>query len=283
MKLRSLSVVVALVGLAGAVAAGCGGSDFAAGPASGAAGVAGSDVGGASAGSITGSSGHAGQANAGSNSGGAGASSGGGSEAGAIDEPAGEAGVGGVAGTSTGGVSNAGTGGSNTTGGTLGSAGAAGGDDQSGGMGGCTAVSWFPDGDGDGYGRSSGVVVACDAPTNGTWVLQGGDCNDDNNAVFPHNPGFYSDGYITAGNVTSFDYDCSSMEEEDPTARGAAPDCSGLLSCPTGADKSGFQSTGRTGSGVNPLCGSKNLVMCTGSAVKCSALVSVVTSGVPCH
>jgi hypothetical protein len=150
------------------------------------------------------------------------------------------------------------------------------------GAGGCVQT-WFPDGDGDGYGRSSGSVVSCDAPTNGAWVLLGGDCDDDNQLVFPKNPNFYSDGYTTAGNVLSFDYDCSGIEVEDPSARGAAPVCNNILSCPTGADNAGFQGTGRTGSGVNALCGSKTLVTCVNANLTCSPVTSMVTTGAPCH
>jgi hypothetical protein len=147
-----------------------------------------------------------------------------------------------------------------------------------GSAGSCAAVSWFPDGDGDGFGRTSGVVVACQAPTNGSWVTTGGDCNDDNKAVFPDATTSSDEGYVLSGGGVSFDYDCSGTEELDAGQLGAAPACS-ILSC----SGSGFQSTDRSGQGQNALCGSKALVTCSSGTLSCSAVVSKVADGVRCH
>ncbi len=219
----------------------------------------------------------------GSNAGGSaqGGAAGDGELAGAAGEPvsvAGSGALGGGGATAQGGGGNATSGGGAGAGGTAGmSSTGASGSAGAAGTGGCSSVPWFPDGDGDGFGRSSGEVMACAPPSNGAWVKQGGDCNDDNAAVFPMNPDFYGQGYTTSGNTLSFDYDCSGTEEIDPGAKGAAPQCNGL-SC----SGSGFQATSRSGSGVNDLCGSTKLVTCTGSLLNCSASVTDV-DGAPCH
>jgi len=51
--------------------------------------------------------------------------------------------------------------------------------------GGCEGAerSFYPDGDGDGAGRSADVITACEAPAG--HVEAGGDCDDSNNAVHP--------------------------------------------------------------------------------------------------
>jgi hypothetical protein len=96
--------------------------------------------------------------------------------------------------------------------------------------------------------------------------------------VSPAVTAFKPTGYTTAGNTVSFDYDCSGIEEVDPTAKGPAPACS-ALNC-TGV---GFQYTSRTGPGVNPLCGSTAQVTCTKSGLQCLAVVTQVAEGIRCH
>ena len=59
-------------------------------------------------------------------------------------------------------------------------------------------MAWFPDGDGDGFGRSSGKVRACTPPTNGAWVNVGRDCDDDNKLVYPMAPTSSDKGYVLA-------------------------------------------------------------------------------------
>ena len=240
-------------------AAGCSGSEFSASAsggsggtlAGGAAGEGGAVArGGAGAGSIA-DAGDAGSSVAGSPDVGAG-------YGGAADE---------------GGSSGEGALGPAGSGGTLGDAGAGGAGDA----GACTASQWFADADGDDYGRTTAQVEACAAPAVGKWVLLGGDCNDDDALVSPKQTDFKSVGYaVTAG--VSFDYDCSGQEQADPTALGAAPVCN-LLAC----SGSGFAGTGRTGVGVNPLCGSKTLVTCVQDGLTCKALKSQVSEGVRCR
>lgn len=45
--------------------------------------------------------------------------------------------------------------------------------------------TWYHDTDGDGYGSNATATVSCSAPATSGWVLQGGDCNDQNAAVHP--------------------------------------------------------------------------------------------------
>jgi hypothetical protein len=145
----------------------------------------------------------------------------------------------------------------------------------------CSVVAWFPDADGDGFGRASGQVLSCDPPAVGKWATKAGDCDDDNKAVFPKEPDFEASSYTATSNGMSFDYDCSNKEESDPTQLGAAPACAslGILNC-TGA---GFANTARTGLGVNPLCGSKSLVTCMKSGLNCVGVTTMTTDGVRCR
>ncbi len=49
------------------------------------------------------------------------------------------------------------------------------------------ADPWFTDSDGDGYGADSSLLETCEPPAG--MVAQGGDCNDENDAVYPGSPG----------------------------------------------------------------------------------------------
>jgi hypothetical protein len=144
----------------------------------------------------------------------------------------------------------------------------------------CSVVAWFPDADGDGFGRASGQVLSCDPPAVGKWAAKAGDCDDDNTAVFPKEPDFKAGSYTATSNGMSFDYDCSNKEESDPT-QPAAPACGSLtiLNCAG----SGFANTARTGPGVNPLCGSKSFVTCTKNTLSCVAVTTMTTDGVRCR
>ncbi len=241
--------------LLGAVS--CSGSEFSAEPGAGSGGTL-ADSGAAGAG-------HAGAAHHG------GASTLGGAPSSA-DAGAAEGGALGLAGEA-----EAGAGG---TAGAAGAAGAAGELGSGGEAGACTESAWYPDGDGDGFGRSTTHVLACNAPEPGTWSHAGGDCNDDDDAVFPKEPDFQAAGY-PVGSGTSFDYDCSGKEEADPSQLGAAPTCASLsvLNC----SGSGFAATGRTGDGVNPICGSKTILKCAQSGLSCAAVSSQVQDGVRCR
>ncbi len=272
---RTLAAVVVLVAVACGAVAGCSGSDFSAGPSAGAGGELAAGAGGVTLG---GDSGRAGGDSAGSlnaNAGHAGLGTGGNAAGGVLG--VGEAGVAGQSG-GTGGTGGTGEAGA-SSGGSSGSGVSEAGE---GGAAGCAPVSWFPDSDGDGYGRSSGQVVACEPPTTGTWVRQGGDCDDDNGAVSPKETDFEPSGYTSASSSISFDYDCSGIEEPDPSQLGAAPNCASMLLSCTG---SGFVATARSGPGVNSLCGSTSIVKCTKVSLSCTSVVSVVavSDGFRCH
>lgn len=265
--LRLGNLVVALAPFFGGAAVGCSGAEFSASPSSsggesasaGMGATGGNPSGGAGASNAGAAGGHAGGVSGGSSSGGAGGGSPGG-------QPA-------LAGADSGGAAGMNEG---ENGGAPGSAGS---DANAGEGGGCNARAWYPDNDGDLYGRSSGKVLSCEAPTSGKWVSKAGDCNDDNQLVFPAALPYAATGFTPPQGGRSFDYDCSGAEEEDPTQLGAAPACNNALAC-TG---SGFQPTSRSGSGVNPLCGSTTLVTCKKSGITCSAAVTQVTDGVRCR
>jgi hypothetical protein len=167
-----------------------------------------------------------------------------------------------------------GSAGSGATGGSGGSGGSA--NDASGGSGGTlvdagdagcpSPTQYFPDGDGDGFGSDEGAVLACEPPS-GTWVTVGGDCADDAAQAFPGQTAYFGTPF-TKGANDSFDYNCSGAEEPDGAQPDAAPDCPSkpALAC----NGSGYQQTGRTGAGVDPLCGSATLVVCSVSGLSCS-------------
>ncbi|MEZ4372365.1 MAG: hypothetical protein R3B07_16180 [Polyangiaceae bacterium] len=134
----------------------------------------------------------------------------------------------------------------------------------------CALQDWFPDEDQDGYGRSSGVVQSCAKP-DGKFAEHGGDCNDDNPDVFPGQTNYFAQPYQTGAGAQSFDYDCSQSEEGDSSQYGAAPNnCTVLMA--GGCGGQGFVPTGRSGGGINPLCGSATLRKCTWNTIKCDAV-----------
>ncbi len=51
--------------------------------------------------------------------------------------------------------------------------------------------TWYPDDDGDSYGRATGTITQCTMPATGRWALRGGDCDDSTiygDTVFPGAP-----------------------------------------------------------------------------------------------
>ncbi|HVU04099.1 MAG TPA: hypothetical protein VHE30_20215 [Polyangiaceae bacterium] len=142
-------------------------------------------------------------------------------------------------------------------------------------------VTFFPDGDGDGYGRSTGTTSGCLPPPNGKWAKVGGDCDDDNADVHPGQTDFFGEARSTSGGTHSFDYDCSNAEEGDPSQLGAAPNC-GILSI-VGCSGVGYAASGRTGSGVNVLCGSTVQVTCKSSGFACTTVKSDVSVPYRCR
>jgi hypothetical protein len=131
-------------------------------------------------------------------------------------------------------------------------------------------VAYYADDDQDGFGRADAVRFACTPPSGG-WAAQHGDCDDTSADVFPGQTSYFGVAY-SGPHGDSFDYDCSGSEDPDPAAGGRAPDCAalGALDC----RGSGFAATGRTGSGINPLCGSKQKIECTSALLACAATTS---------
>jgi hypothetical protein len=131
-------------------------------------------------------------------------------------------------------------------------------------------VAYYADDDQDGFGRTDSVRFACALPSE-AWAPLDGDCDDANPDVFPGQTSYFGVPY-SSPHGESFDYDCSGSEDPDPAAGGRAPDCAalGALDC----RGSGLAGTGRTGSGVNPLCGSKQKIECVTALLACAPTTS---------
>lgn len=133
----------------------------------------------------------------------------------------------------------------------------------------CTsAVFWYQDMDGDGYGSDAVTKYQCPAPR-GTWVRAGGDCNDGDATVNPAQTKFFGVPYQQADNTDSFDYDCSGKEEPNPEFTIAPDDC-GLLKVLACGSASGYETNNRAGPGINAWCGSTTVRTCIPSAVVCT-------------
>jgi hypothetical protein len=131
-------------------------------------------------------------------------------------------------------------------------------------------VAYFADDDHDGFGQADSVRFGC-APPSGAWATLDGDCDDANAEVFPGQTDYFGLPYASKKG-DSFDYDCSGSEDPDPASAARAPDCAalGALDC----RGSGFASSGRTGSGVNPICGSRQRVECASALLGCASTMS---------
>lgn len=118
---------------------------------------------------------------------------------------------------------------------------------------------FYPDGDGDGYGRSAELVKRCAQPSDGTWVTRGGDCKDNDTNVHPQQPSYFGEPYTGADGNPSFDYDCSGNEEGTPTKQ-TLQNC-GLLEL-VACSGSGYLPKARAGANVNTFCGSTTQGAC---------------------
>jgi hypothetical protein len=135
---------------------------------------------------------------------------------------------------------------------------------------GCVEQMLFRDRDGDGFGNNSEQSFGCPAPG---WVARGGDCHDVVAGTFdrpedvhPEQTAYFFVGYPdpTKPRGISFDYDCSRLEEADPsnTPIGLAPDCAQLGDSCAG---SGFVPDERGGPGTDSRCGSEIVRSCSPS------------------
>jgi hypothetical protein len=153
-------------------------------------------------------------------------------------------------------------------GGTMGDAGsdAAGGSAGSvldAGIDGCARPTvYYADKDKDGHGSAATSAIGCSPPATGTWVATATDCNDDDSRVHPGQAAYFAVGYRTASGSSSFDYDCSGSENEDPSHTKAPANC-GLLSI-TFCVGEGYAATARVGQGLSPYCGSSEWRICRG-------------------
>lgn len=129
-------------------------------------------------------------------------------------------------------------------------------------------VTWYPDGDNDGYGRSGESVVTCPKPATGNWSTVGGDCRDGDAKVHPNQKEFFLKPYEISQTQDSFDYDCSGKEEGNPSQAVAPDSCAGLLDTLLCTAGKGYEKRPeRTGDNLNPLCGSRAYSKCTGGGL----------------
>jgi len=261
---RRVSATLALgIGMSGLVLGtalgGCGGSEFSSAPGTGT--ISGGSSGSADA-SGTSASGGQGAGGTSSSSGGGGSSAhaaveGGTASGGAVGLSDGGGGV------SAGGVSSAG--------------GATGSGGTDGGVHCASPATWYPDNDGDGYGTDAGAVVSCSSPAASGWAPLGGDCNDGNPDVHPQTrPGegkYFGSPYSVQNGGDSYDYDCSGTEEGDPAETIAAVCILGVT-----CSGSGYVKSDRTGTNVNPYCGSHTYQTCGGIGICQSSTKDVQTA-----
>ncbi len=74
---------------------------------------------------------------------------------------------------------------------------------------------YYADSDGDGFGAGVKAGEACTPPAGAS--LAAGDCLDTNPQVKPGQASFFFVGYTNATGNLSYDYDCNSTEEREPT------------------------------------------------------------------
>ncbi len=137
----------------------------------------------------------------------------------------------------------------------------------------CTSdVQWYADGDEDGYGTTTLGPFACPKPM-GKWALDSGDCNDQDARVHPKQTRYFGSYYLTLDGSYSFDYDCSGMEEPNPSLN-VAKDCGAILNLALCSGVVGYEknTAGRGGPGVNEWCGSTKTLTCNSNLILCQAI-----------
>lgn len=144
----------------------------------------------------------------------------------------------------------------------------------------CVPVLFFLDDDGDGYGGTT-TSKACVAPSPGSWVTTGGDCDDSNSTVNPGQAAYFDVGYMpTGGTRVSFDYNCDGQEIESGSAAKASCGVVSLTCVGSGY----LEATPvRSGAGVDPFCGSAVAVTCVWSNLVCTAGAPYGASPIACH
>lgn len=145
---------------------------------------------------------------------------------------------------------------------------------------GCAVVTFYLDGDDDGYGGTT-TITGCAPPASGTWVTQGGDCDDSNKVVHPDQPNYFPQAYTKTGTAElSFDYNCDGSESE----AGSNPQL-GCHVVNLGCVGSGYVPADppRSGAGVDAYCGSTQKENCTGNALSCKAGAPFAAAAIACH
>jgi hypothetical protein len=142
--------------------------------------------------------------------------------------------------------------------------------------GGCAnPATWYRDSDGDGYGTDSVKIISCSSPAPTGWTTQGGDCMDDKRDVNPGQTTYFDTPYSVGNGNNSFDWDCSGTEDGDPTQKTGGK-CGLFQSCDA---STGYTQTARTGTNLNPFCGSQSYLTCTGVIGLCSASTKDLGTG----
>lgn len=147
----------------------------------------------------------------------------------------------------------------------------------------CATQTFYRDRDGDGVGGTE-TKVACTSPGK-EWVAKGGDCNDDDDRVFPGQTDYFDSSYTPKGGAPSYDYDCSKKEEQEPPTKKAATTCTLVAG---GCQGSGYVPPNRAtpSSSIDPLCGATKYQTCklaVGGPPGCEAQVATAEKPVSCH
>lgn len=149
----------------------------------------------------------------------------------------------------------------------------------------CATQTFYRDRDGDGFGGTE-TKVACTSPGK-EYVTKGGDCDDENENVFPGQTEYFATAYTPKGGNPSFDYDCSKKEDQQPPSKPKASTCTLSGNACLG---SGYVPPGRTapGGGVtgDPLCGATKYQKCEiaiGGPPGCTTTVITAENPVSCH
>ena len=145
----------------------------------------------------------------------------------------------------------------------------------------CTPVAYYYDGDGDGVGGAQ-TEAACESP-GAKWVTTGGDCDDGNADVFPGQTRWFGVSYKIAmpAQTSSFDYNCSTREEEKPDQAKASA-CTAALGA-NGCTGAGFLPNANSGAIAQSYCGSTRVRACRFTNGVCTAIDGASDLAFQCH
>ena len=144
----------------------------------------------------------------------------------------------------------------------------------------CTPTAYYRDVDGDGFGGTT-TKSSCTPPGDG-WVTAGGDCEDNDETVFPGQTSYFATPYSKGGGLHSFDYDCNTKEDQKPTPAGAPRKIAASACTMNVAGNAclgdGYVPTSRAGPGTDPLCGSTQYKTCLfkNQGQSCETIIATV-------